>query len=496
MAVDCAGKSLEEIFEVRLDLGKQMANYLETQDKELGEGAEWPEDVQQRWDEMNADYEAYAGAERSAKRARERAERLSQLDVEKEVQERDFFDRGRTEREVRRQEPEFDVRMAQLDAIQAWMRCNNPTTELGLEERHTLACQRLGVNPNAPYLDVHYPEGFDLRSDIPVWVSRGQTTGTFERRAEIRDEFRRVEERQQSTVRDGSGGELVPIEFLRNLEEAQLYFGGPRNVATILRTPNGRPLDMPSVDDTANSGEDVAENTASNDQDITTALQQLMAYKNGSGVVKVSAELMEDSAWTMAQIVNPLLAKRLARRQSAETTVGDGSTGANGHPQGIVTGSALGITAAGTTDVTGDELIDAFHSVDVTYRNAAFNFGWMMHDLTVAKIRKLKMSTAGAGDLQYLWQPGLQAGQPDMLLDAPVSVNNDMPVAAASAKPILVGPFTSFWVREVAAVRFYQLNELFRVSGDQTGFVAFQRIDSRVYNAGDDPIKNITMAAS
>ena len=36
---------------------------------------------------------------------------------------------------------------------------------------------------------------------------------------------------------------------------------------------------------------------ASNDQDITFAQKILNAYKNGSGVVKVSAELMEDSAW-------------------------------------------------------------------------------------------------------------------------------------------------------------------------------------------------------
>ena len=115
----------------------------------------------------------------------------------------------------------------------------------------------------------------------------------------------------------------------------------------------------------------------------------------------------------------------------------------------------------------------------------------MMHDNIILALRKLKDSTN-----QYLWQPGLQAGAPDRLLGFPVAVNNNMASSmAANALTVLFGAFRKFVVREVRSIRYYRLEERYR-DNDQTGFVAFHRYDSRVLDAGTNPIKVLKQAAS
>ena len=77
-------------------------------------------------------------------------------------------------------------------------------------------------------------------------------------------------------------------------------------------------------------------------------------------------------------------------------------------PQGVVTGSTLGKTAAGVATITADELIDLFHSIDPAYRQSP-RFRWMFNDATLKAIRKLK-----DGDGNYLWTKGdVQMGLPN-----------------------------------------------------------------------------------
>lgn len=103
----------------------------------------------------------------------------------------------------------------------------------------------------------------------------------------------------------------------------------------------------------------------------------------------------------------------------------DDSTRAFGSIQKFSSGTA------GTFD--GDNLIDLIYGLKKGYRqNAVF----MMTNLTQAKARKLKDS-----DGNYLWQPGLQSGQPSLLLGYGIEENNDMPEAAADANAILFGDF-------------------------------------------------------
>ena len=64
---------------------------------------------------------------------------------------------------------------------------------------------------------------------------------------------------------------------------------------------------------------------------------------------------------------------------------------------------------------------------------------WVLNDSTIKAVRKLK---DGSG--QYLWQPSLTAGTPDLLLGRPVRTSAYMPAIAASAKTIAFGDFSYY----------------------------------------------------
>lgn len=81
-----------------------------------------------------------------------------------------------------------------------------------------------------------------------------------------------------------------------------------------------------------------------------------------------------------------------------------------------------------------DLLIDMSLDIREKYLLDAQRVAWVMSAATAAKVRKLKDSYG-----QYLWQPGLAAGQPPTLLGHPVAVTGTMPAPTAGQYPIAFG---------------------------------------------------------
>ena len=193
------------------------------------------------------------------------------------------------------------------------------------------------------------------------------------------------------------------------------------------------------------------------------------AYKLGT-LIKVSEELLNDSVFNLEAYISREFARRIGNKEEDAFFTGDGS----GKPTGILAatgGAQLGVTTAGATAVTMDEVLDLFYSLKAPYRNKAV---FVMNDATVKAIRKLK-----DGQGQYLWQPSLQAGTPDTILNRPVYTSAYVPTIAAAAKTIVFGDFSYYWVADRQGRVFKRLNELFAVTG-QVGFVATQRVDGKL----------------
>ena len=97
-----------------------------------------------------------------------------------------------------------------------------------------------------------------------------------------------------------------------------------------------------------------------------------------------------------------------------------------------------------------------------------------MNDATVALLRKLKDSNGA-----YLWQPSVQAGQPDKLLGYDIYTSPYVPTVAAGAYAIAFGDFQNYWIGDRAGRTVQRLNELYATNG-QIGYVATERVDGKV----------------
>lgn len=297
------------------------------------------------------------------------------------------------------------------------------------------------------------------------------------------------EVRAQSTGTDSAGGYTVPEGFSGELDKA-LALWGPMWDATIVRelnTSTGNHLPWPTIDDTAKTGRIKAENAAADDDgsdDAAFGEKTLDAYVYDTGIVRIPMELLQDSAFNMESLLNDLFGERLGRTANSVLTTGTGSS----QPNGIVTASSLGKTAAGAAAITSDELIDLFHSVDPAYR-ASPKCRWMFNDSTLAAIRKLK-----DGQGNYLWQMGdVRTGEPDTFLGKPYSVNQAMADIGASAKPVIFGDFSRYIVRKVVGFQVMTLRERY-AENFQVGMIGFKRFDGELLNTA--AVKHMANAAS
>jgi HK97 family phage major capsid protein len=286
------------------------------------------------------------------------------------------------------------------------------------------------------------------------------------------------EARAQSTGTDSAGGYTVPEGFSGQLEKS-LAVWGPMfdgNIVRELNTTSGNALPWPTVDDTAGRGRLKSENASVDDDgtdDVTFGEKVLNAYVYDTGMVKVPMELLDDSAFAIEPLMADLFGERLGRTANEVLTTGTGT----GQPQGIVTGSTLGKTSAAVAAITGDELIDLFHSVDPAYR-ASPSCRWMFNDSTLAAIRKLK-----DGDGNYLWSMGdVRTGEPNTFLGMPYTVNQAMDDLGTGNKPVIFGDFSRYVVRKVRAFDVLTLRERF-AENFQVGMVGFKRFDGRLLNA-------------
>ena len=179
---------------------------------------------------------------------------------------------------------------------------------------------------------------------------------------------------------DSLGGFLVPQEFSNELDVATAFTGEVERLAKKLNTASGGLLDYPTINDTATDAGLTAEAAAVTVQDMTFGNKQLSAY-NYSSLVKVSQQLLQDSAFDLNAFLVEAMGERISRATNAAFTTGSGSS----QPQGLVTGSALGNTCAGANAITADDLLDLIYSVDASYRNKP-GFGLMAHDNVIAAV--------------------------------------------------------------------------------------------------------------
>lgn len=324
------------------------------------------------------------------------------------------------------------------------------------------------------------PAKVEVRDAFNAYLRKG-VSGLTAEEARSLNELRGTN--TQITTTDSLGGFLVPENWSDFVSATELFKSNIEEVATVLRTANGQPFNLPANDDTSVVAAILGEGTAESVSDMTFSNVKFEPYTYSSKVVKVSNQLMIDNSFDLAGFVGGQLANRLKRGINAHLTTGDASS----KPQGIVTGSSAGKTAASATAVTISEVMDLFYSVDASYRNAP-GAGFMMNSSTAKAIRVLGF---GSSNDFPAYVPSMEAGAPDMLFGKPVYINEDMDSIATAKKTIIFGDLKQYYVHEAGGVQLLRLNERF-ADALSTGFIAYRRVDGNVLQSS--AIKHLVQA--
>jgi HK97 family phage major capsid protein len=201
-------------------------------------------------------------------------------------------------------------------------------------------------------------------------------------------------------------------------------------------------------------------------------------------IVKVSDEFLQDEdvdAW--GQVIVPSAAEAMNVWQNHNFTIADGSS----KPHGVLHASTLGDTAASTTAITAQELLDVYHSIP-HYKRMGAGVNWMMNDTVLATLRGLVYpSTENTLMVEE---------RPDgfYLINKPIVINSLMPAATAGLKPIAFGNFREYSIYTFDSGMFSmtRLAELYKGTGE-IGFSFAQRHDAVLLDTG--AVKHLIMAA-
>ncbi|WP_406365289.1 phage major capsid protein [Streptomyces sp. NBC_00645] len=301
-----------------------------------------------------------------------------------------------------------------------------------------------------------------------IYMRGGMDRLTSEQRNMMMDQ--QVDLRAMGGNTDVGGGFTVPDEFRNIMTETMRAFGGVFGLADVITTTTGADLNWPTNDDTSNEGEILGENTAAGELDIQVGGKKLKAYTFSSKQVRLSLQLLQDSAFGLESWVPKKLGERIGRRAARAWTTGTGVD----QPEGITTSAIVGKTGANgqTTSIIYDDLVDIEHSVDVAYRA---NGEYLMHDLMLKVIRKLK-----DGQSRPLWQPIPAPGFPATINGFKYNIDNSMPVPAANAKSLAFGDFKAgYLIRQVLDVQTLRLVERY-AEYLQVAFLGFARMDGMI----------------
>ena len=230
------------------------------------------------------------------------------------------------------------------------------------------------------------------------------------------------------------GGYLVPTATSNRIIQAVREISPLRQLATV-ETIGGTELEIP-----IDVG-DLEARWVGETQDRTTTgtpevgIQKIAVHELEASP-KATQRVLEDAAINVEAWLAGKVADRFARAEATAFVTGNGvdkprgilsydaGTGRNKLPQ-IVSGDANLITA------------NAIVKLPFEIKSAYLaNARWLMKRSTVQAVMLLQDEQK-----QYLWRPGLAAGQPSTLGGYVVEMADDMPIVAAGALPIAFGDF-------------------------------------------------------
>ncbi len=273
----------------------------------------------------------------------------------------------------------------------------------------------------------------------------------------FRTNFRQISNVLQEGI-DSNGGYLVPDEYDSRLIDTLNEENIMRRLGTTIRTSGEHKINIAGTKPAAAW---IDEGEALTFSDATFSQLSLDAHKLHVAV-KVTEELLYDSAFNLENYILTQFGRALANAEEDAFLNGDGTN----KPLGLFAETGGGTVSKTVAAVGADDVIDLIYSLGRPYRKSA---SFIMNDKTIAGLRLLKDNNG-----QYLWQPSYQAGEPDRLLGYNIHTS-----AYAPTDKIAFGDYSYYNIGDRGTLSFAELRELFAGNG-MVGFVAKERVDGKL----------------
>lgn len=304
----------------------------------------------------------------------------------------------------------------------------------------------------------------EYRSAFERYLVSGSTNGL--------DSSDGGERRDLAADSDVDGGYvLAPTQMVANLLKFVDDAVAMRQFATVLPLRGAQNLGVPTLDTDVSDPDWTSEiQTGTRDTAMKFGKRELNPVPLAKRVL-ISRKLLRNAALGVEALVQQRLGYKFGVTEEKAFLTGNGSN----QPLGVFTASANGIStgrdvnSGSTTDFTADGLVDAKFSLKTQYWA---NARWMLHRDGLRRIRKLKDTTN-----QYLWQPGLSAGEPDRILDVPYTLSEFAPNTFTTGRYIaILGDFRFYWIAEALGLEVQRLQELY-AEANQVGYIGRMEVD-------------------
>jgi len=253
-----------------------------------------------------------------------------------------------------------------------------------------------------------------------------------------------LQQRAYNITTDADGGYAVPEELDRDILELMRDISPMREVSNVIVVGGSDYKKLANKGGTTGGWVDEDDPRAATDPSqlaiLTPFMGEVYAYP------QATQQMLDDVFFNAEQFIEGECAQTFAEKEGAAFTTGDGLKKPKGFLAYATAATADGARAFGTLQhiVSGaaadwaaanpqDKLLDVVYALKKGYRT---NARWMTSKTMLGEVRKLKDV-----DGNYIWRPGLEAGQPDTLLGYGISENEDMPAKAANALSIAFGDF-------------------------------------------------------
>jgi HK97 family phage major capsid protein len=268
---------------------------------------------------------------------------------------------------------------------------------------------------------------------------------------------------------DAEGGFFVPEQFLANtIHDTGVPGSQLRPLCTVVRvaSKDGYIPTMASATWAA-----IAEEAAPTESTPVVGQVTFSIEKSG-GLVKVSRELLDDSAINLPALLSQIFQEAAGQFEDVGIISGNGTTQYSGV---LSDGDVAFYTMANATSVVGADLIGTYYALNAQHRA---NASWVMKSTIASLINSIAITAAGVHSI-----PSLTAAPADFILgkrNVLTDVVSGLGGTITSTEKIgIFGDWSQYYIFDRVGFTIRRNDSLY-MGNDQVGFFATRRGDGQV----------------